>query len=49
MREGGRAEVHHRDVVSVALSRLDGELHGKTRGEVLRQFQRQTRGSDNGG
>jgi amino acid transporter len=39
-REGVREEVHHRDVVSVALTRLDGELHGRARGEVLKQFRR---------
>ena len=37
-REGGRAEVHHRDVVTFVLTRLEGELHGKARTEVLRQL-----------
>jgi hypothetical protein len=48
-RDGGRAEVHHRDVVSFALTRLDGELHGTARAEVLRQLRRQTRGREDGG
>lgn len=37
-RDGSRASVHHRDVVSFALTRLDGELQSKARAEVLRQF-----------
>lgn len=48
-REGGRAEVHHGDVVSVALTRLDGELRGKARAEVLGQFRRRIRERRDGG
>jgi amino acid transporter len=45
-REGGEGEVHHRDVVVVALSRLESDLHGKARREVLKQFGARSRGRE---
>jgi hypothetical protein len=47
-REGGEGEVHHRDVVAVALSRLESDLHGKERREVLKQFGAESRGREGG-
>jgi amino acid transporter len=47
-REPGAGEVHHVDVVVVALTRLEGELRGEERGEVLDQFRELTRGRGGG-
>ena len=38
-RELGAEKLHHGDIVHVALERLDRELHGKQRSEVLGQLQ----------
>jgi amino acid transporter len=37
-RDGGAEEIHHRDIVSLALSRLGRELHGKNRDLVLEEI-----------
>src|SRR5262249_15439612 len=38
--EGGLQQVHHRDIVKIALERLGRELHGKDRQRVLESLER---------
>src|SRR5438270_580589 len=42
-RDNEEDEIHHKDIVTLALSRLEHELRGKERRDVLRQFQELTR------
>ncbi|HZT57003.1 MAG TPA: APC family permease, partial [Pyrinomonadaceae bacterium] len=42
-RESGGDDVHHKEIVTVALARLDADLHGKARGSVLEQITKQKR------
>ena len=37
-RDGGAEEIHHRDIVTLALTRLGRELHGRNRELVLEEI-----------
>ncbi|HET6960919.1 MAG TPA: APC family permease, partial [Terriglobia bacterium] len=37
-RDGGAEEIHHRDIVTLALTRLGRELHGRNREQVLEEI-----------
>src|SRR5437868_5087613 len=47
-RDNEDAELHHKDIVTLALSRLERELHGKERRGVLHQLQELTRKREKG-
>jgi amino acid transporter len=42
-REDEEGDVHHKDIVTLALSRLEKELRGKGRREILKQLEEMTR------
>jgi amino acid transporter len=47
-RQGPGSKLHHRDVVSVALRRMNDELHSNRAGEVLEDVQREVANGHNG-
>jgi amino acid transporter len=48
-REKAESEIHHKDIVTLALSRLERELRGKDRRDVLRQLEELTREREKNG